>query len=142
VRYVGQAYGYGTIDVDWNDETQQHHVAAKMVGPDSVASIELEGEGRCKDGVLRAQMAGGYDETSSLRVLGGGLVILFDHQPMPSVTGWWNVRVLDGESKGGPDGRRVRGMLEAVDPSDVVGPRPKTQESAASGDAGSSIAPP
>lgn len=125
VRYVGQAYGYGTIDVAWNDEAQHHRVSAQMMGPDSSAKIRLQGEGTCREGTLRARLAGGRDEQSGLQVLGGGLVVLFDHHPMPSVTGWWDVRVVDEGAEGdGPDGRRIRGMLEAVDPDDIPrGPR-------------------
>jgi hypothetical protein len=120
VRYVGQAYGYGDIGVGWNEDTQQHRVTVGMVAPDSVVVVALTGEGTCKDGVLRARLGGGRDAESGLRVLGGGLVVLFDHTPLPSVAGLWDVHVVfPHEDHEGAEGRRFRGMLESIDPSKI-----------------------
>ncbi|GEM_PF-6136495 len=119
VRYVGQAYGYGTIHVGWNALTRSYIVKAHMLGPDSMAEILLEGEGTCERGVLRVRLGGGRDEASGLRVLGGGLLVMFEHDPMPSIAGFWDVRAVRDGRDDGPDGRRFRGMLEAVDPSEA-----------------------
>lgn len=119
VRYVGQAYGYATIRIGIDDDNDVHTVDARMFGPDNMAEMDLSGTGTCKDGILRARLDGGRDEASGLRVLGAGLIILFDHEPMATVVGFWDVRAIREGQDDPPEGRVFRGMLEVVDEADA-----------------------
>lgn len=120
MRYVGQAYGYGKIHVGFDEAEGAHTVQAQMVGPESAAEIALAGTATCKDGVLRARLGGGRDDESGIRVLGGGLIVLFAHDPMSTIVGFWDVRVTRDGRQDGPDGRLFRGMLEGVDPAEAA----------------------
>jgi len=122
VRYVGQAYGYATIRIGVDDQTELHTIDARMFGPDNMAEIDLSGTGTCKDGILRARLDGGRDEASGLRVLGAGLIILFEHQPMSTVVGFWDVLAVREGQDDPPEGRLFRGMLEKVEDDEGSAP--------------------
>lgn len=86
-----------------------------MFGPDNMAEIDLIGTGTCNDGVLRARLGGGRDEASGLRVLGAGLIILFEHEPMSTMVGLWDVLAVREGQDDPREGRLFRGMLEAAE---------------------------